>query len=255
MRIKFWYLTGDTHQKDLLSRLHQLKTMPEVGVLPQNIGIIILGDAGLNFYLDSREQKFKKKINHLGYQIYCVYGNHEERPENISTMKLVWDKEVKGEVYVEEKYPNIKYFKMFGEYQISRYNIAVIGGAYSVDKEFRQLMNWQWFPDEQLTEREIIDVFSLMTGKDYDLVLTHTCPYDWRPIDLFLQTVDQSKVDSTMERTLNFLKDYIRKWDKWACGHYHDDRMLQPNVIMLYHKIINLEDLMNKDNPFLEGIS
>lgn len=244
MSIKYWLLTGDTHGSRLLPRLYGIKTMPEVGAIPEAIGVIVLGDVGLNYYLDSRDDKLKKQVNALGFQLYCVRGNHEERPENIESMKLIYDESVHGEVYVEEKYPNIKYFKTFGEYRIFRYKVAVIGGAYSVDKEYRQLMGWNWFPGEQLTEEETVELFELMTGKNYDIVLSHTCPYDWRPTDLFLSCIDQSKVDTTMEKTLNLLKDYIGCWDRWAFGHYHDDRIVRPNAIMLYHKIITLEDLM-----------
>ena len=244
MKVKYWFITGDTHGSGLIGRLSNLISIPESGVVPETIGLIILGDVGLNYYLDSRDRKLKTMANRLGYQLYCLRGNHEERPENVEGMILEYDENVHGEVYYEPDFPNIKYFKTFGEYQIFRYKILVVGGAYSVDKEYRQLMGYQWFPGEQLTESETVELFELATGNEYDLVLSHTCPYDWRPTDLFLSCIDQSKVDTTMEKMLNLLKDYIYKWDKWCFGHYHDDRFVRPDVMMFYHEIAPLETIM-----------
>ena len=253
MKIKYWLMTGDTHGSGLMTRLRNIKTMPDVGAVPEAIGVIILGDVGLNYYLDSRDRKLKKQVNHLGFQLYCLRGNHEERPENIEGMVLEYDENVHGEVYYEPEYPNIKYFKTFGEYQVFRYKILVVGGAYSVDKDYRQMMGWNWFSGEQLSEQETIELFELATSKEYNLILTHTCPYDWRPTDLFLNFIDQSKVDTTMEKTLNILNKFIYKWDRWAFGHYHDDRFVRPGAMMLYHKIISLEEFMGDNYTELEG--
>lgn len=67
MGIKYWYLTGDTHGSGLLPRLYNIKTMPDVGAIPSTIGVIILGDVGLNYYLDDRDKKIKKEVNALGF--------------------------------------------------------------------------------------------------------------------------------------------------------------------------------------------
>ena len=156
----------------------------------------------------------------------------------------IYDKNVKGWVYCEEAYPNIKYFKDFGVYQISRYKVGVIGGAYSVDKEYRLLNGWQWFPNEQLSYLEQDQCYNLFKENDFDLILTHTCPYDWRPTDLFLSFIDQSKVDSSMEEFLNNIKEITAA--RWAFGHYHDDRLVRPGVEMYYRNIEDLEDIIKR---------
>ena len=50
---------------------------------PEEMGIIILGDAGLNFYLNQTDDRHKKELVKYGFQIYCVRGNHEESPANL----------------------------------------------------------------------------------------------------------------------------------------------------------------------------
>jgi 3-oxoacid CoA-transferase subunit A len=95
--------------------------------------LIILGDAGFNFYLNKTDWKLKRNTNNTGYTIYCVRGNHEERPENLK-IPLVYDEEVNGLVYCEKEFPNIKYFVDGSSYDIKGYSVLTIGGAYSVDK-------------------------------------------------------------------------------------------------------------------------
>lgn len=251
--IKHYFLTGDTHGAELLIRLFNLRQTIDEGIKPSSVGIIILGDVGLNYYLDGRDKKLKKKANSFGYQIYCVRGNHEARPKDIETMVKVYDEEVQGIVYYEPNFPNIKYFQDFGEYKIFNYKIAVIGGAYSVDKEYRLLNGWQWFCNEQLSLQEQEEAFALFKDEEFDLVLSHSCPYAWRPTDLFLSFIDQSKVDTTTEVYLENLKEMaFKSWGRWAFGHYHDDRLVRPGAIMLYRKIISLDEMMG-DHMALEG--
>ena len=76
-------------------------------------------------------------LNDMGIKIYCVRGNHEERPENISSMEIYWDEIVDNYVYYEHEYPNIKYFMDGKVYYINGWKTLVIGGAYSVDKWYR----------------------------------------------------------------------------------------------------------------------
>lgn len=44
---------------------------------------MILGDAGLNFFLDERDTEKKERLARQDVTLFCVHGNHEERPENV----------------------------------------------------------------------------------------------------------------------------------------------------------------------------
>ena len=61
MAIKKWILTGDTHG-DVATRLGNIKRNIDCG-LEKETAIIILGDAGLNFYLNKTDIKKKKQID------------------------------------------------------------------------------------------------------------------------------------------------------------------------------------------------
>lgn len=224
-----WYVTGDTHRD-----FSRFKNYDDLDKQDENLGVIILGDVGLNYMIEAWwpdyhiKNSLKKKYK---FTIYCVKGNHEARPSECKNMQLVWDDNVNGEVWVEDDFPNIKYFKEVGEYIINGYHVLVIGGAYSVDKWYRLQFDKKWFASEQLTQEEMDSVKSLTLGKQYDFVFSHTCPISWEPTDLFLGCIDQSTVDKTMEMWLEEVKDYV-DWGIWLFGHYHADRIERPHVEM-----------------------
>ena len=159
-------------------------------------------------------------------------------------MKLEYDEQVSGYVYMENNFPYIRYFVDGISYMIDGKKTLVIGGAYSVDKYYRLARvhkdaKWTgWFENEQLSsvERDLIEKF--VEGENYDIVLTHTCPRSWQPTELFIDGLPQESVDSSMEDWLEKLKDKF-SWGSWYYGHYHADILYYSrHAIMLYEQII-----------------
>ena len=244
--IKNWLVTGDTHGLVDL-RLNNITDM----YIPEETALIILGDAGINYYLNKTDTKNKLKLQKSRFKIYCVRGNHEERPENISTMEQWYDEDVDGTVWREVNFPNIRYFMDGHAYLIDGHPTLVIGGAYSVDKWYRLNRatpgaSWTgWFKDEQLTPEEMQDIETRMSGHHFDFILTHTCPYAWQPFDLFLRGVDQSTVDNSMERWLDEFKEKVT-WNAWLFGHFHNDRLVRPGVEMYSTDIETLQAIYDR---------
>ena len=175
---------------------------------------MILGDSGINFYLNNTDKKAKKQINSLGLDIYCVRGNHEQRPELIPSVEVVFDTEVEGNVYYEKEFPKIHYFMDGGIYNLGGHKALSIGGSYSVDKYYRLERNIPWFENELLTEDEMNEIEKKIVGQKFDFILTHTCPISWEPTDLFLGCIDQSTVDKSMEIWMDRIKDKVI-WQHW----------------------------------------
>ena len=260
--IKNWLVRGDCHGQFVWMTNGCLNEY-----VPEETAIIILGDAGFNFYLNKTDDRKKAEVNARGYRIYCVRGNHEARPQDVSVpYKLVYDEDVCGYVYMEERFPNIRFFKDWGEYRIDSYWVAVIGGAYSVDKWWRlnrigvysetdlgynNPKKSGWFPNEQLSLDEMAQAERELSGKWFDFVFTHTCPIDWQPTDLFLSVVNQSGVDSTMELWLDDLKNKF-SWKIWCFGHYHADRLERPHVEQYFNDVENLYDIWERWNKYDE---
>lgn len=74
------YITGDTHRD--FSRIYKLEKDTD------NM-LIVLEDVGINYYLNEEDKNYKEYLKKLNLKLFCVRGNHEERPENISTYKEV----------------------------------------------------------------------------------------------------------------------------------------------------------------------
>ena len=256
--IKHFILTGDTHGgRSAVARLGNInRNMPEYK--PEETAVIILGDAGFNFWLNNTDKKYKKLACAYGYTIYCVRGNHEERPENLG-YDLDYDPEVKGLVYLDPNFENIKYLVDGGEYWFGEHSALVIGGAYSIDKWYRLARagytleeaetadpkKCGWFKDEQLTPMEMGNIWDKVSEQSYDFIFTHTCPLSWEPTDLFLGGIDQTKVDKFMEIFLNGIKDQC-SWGVWCFGHYHADRIERPYVEQFYTEYEDIETLWNR---------
>lgn len=236
--INKFLITGDCH-----GNFSRLKNLDKKIQKDNNIAIIILGDVGINIFLNENDNYIKNFLSEkYNITFYCLHGNHEARPTDLSNIQLIYDDNIKGEVYIEPKWNKIRYLKDWGIYQMGKYKVAVIGGAYSVDKFWRLQQRLPWFANEQLTEEEIFQCKTDLYNKNVDFVLTHTCPYSIRPTDLFLNMIDQTTVDNTMEKFLDDIANNIN-WKIWCFGHYHDDRIERPYMEMFYNDIDNLDNL------------
>ena len=231
------FIRGDTH-----SDFSWLPQWCEENQTTTNDILIILGDSALRFEgADNwREKNRKKKVAAQPITIFCVRGNHD-RPyykedgtewediqlENCPLLEqtIIGDLKVyDNEMWHDPNYPNIWYFQDGGHYKIKDKTFFVYGGAFSVDWEYRRLMGWTWYPNEMVSRQRHIEILDIIDHQHFNFILTHTCPYEWRPTDLFLSCIDQSKVDNTMEERLTEVEQYVGGYDAWFWGHYHANR-------------------------------
>lgn len=229
------YITGDTHRE--FYKLHDVEKNKD------NM-LIILGDVGINYYLDERDKKLKEQLNSYNIKLFCIQGNHEERPENISTYKEI--DMFGGKVFIEEEYPNLIFAKNGELYDIDNKKVLVIGGAYSVDKNYRIIYGYPWFKDEQLNKEEMDNILNKYKGQYIDIVLSHTCPLKYEPTEVFMKCIDQSDVDKSMEKFLDRVEESIN-YDKWYCGHYHTEKQIDKLEFMFGRiKVFNKDELYPK---------
>lgn len=229
------YITGDTHRE--FYKLYDIEKNKD------NM-LIILGDVGINYYLDERDKKLKEQLNSYNIKLFCIQGNHEERPENISTYKE-FDM-FGGKVFIEEEYPNLIFAKNGELYNMDNKKVLVIGGAYSVDKNYRIIYRYPWFKDEQLSKKEMDNILNKYKGHHIDIVLSHTCPLKYEPTEVFMKGIDQSNVDKSMEKFLDKLEESI-DYDKWYCGHYHIEKQIDKLEFMFGRiKVFNKDEFYPK---------
>ena len=222
-----WYLTGDLHGE-----------IPPFFPRPtaEDDKVIVLGDNGANFYWNGSkvDKAFKEQLNEFGYQWYMIKGNHDKRPETLEDIKIEYDENVNGIVYYQEQYPNIKYFQMYNDYTIDKKRILIMGGAYSIDKNYRIENNWPWFADEQMSEQEMEVCFEKYNEEKFDYILTHTCPFSFIPDEFGYNP----RFDYGMEEFFDKMEKSI-SYDWWYFGHFHKDMDIKNHkATLLYEAVI-----------------
>ena len=214
------YITGDIHGDT--TRIASM--IERIGINTDDT-IVILGDVGINYYGGHGDRGRKKKLNRHGIKILCIHGNHEMRPESLSTyQEHEWNG---GVVYVEDEFPNILFAKDGEIYDLEGLRAVVIGGAYSVDKWYRLQRGIQWFADEQPSDEIKARVEERLAAENWqvDAVLTHTCPLRYTPTEAFLSFVDQSSVDNSTELWLDAVEERL-DYKTWYCGHWHINKRI-----------------------------
>lgn len=219
--------------------------------------LILLGDLGVNFFLNHRDKKFKERLGKYGLTYFVIRGNHDMRPSEIFRKNPQdWDMQTffGGGVYVEKAYPYIKYaLDIPFQYNINGHSVLTYPGAYSVDKYHRLKNGWTWFEDEQPNEAEkLIGKLLAESAPYWDIILSHTCPKIYTPADLFLSGVDQSLVDDSMERYLGEIERKI-DYKLWCWGHFHATRIYprfdQSDRVMLFNMdVLDLNKYFETDN-------
>ena len=214
------YYTGDIHGEaaKILNFISRFQ-------LTQDDMIVILGDAGFNYYGDSRDKHLKRQLNEQGVPILSVHGNHERRPQSLpGYAETAW---CCGIVYKEDIYPNLLFAKDGEILNLDGMQSIVIGGAYSVDKYYRLQNGLRWFADEQPSQEIKEHVKSSLenAGWKVDTVLSHTCPAKYIPTEAFMSCVDQSTIDRSTENWLDTIESRL-SYNHWLCGHWHIDKRI-----------------------------
>lgn len=244
--IKF-FITGDKHRD--FSRVKQF--CYDMQTRKKDV-MIVLGDSGFNYYSDERDDALKSEMSNVRITLFCLHGNKENRPENISTYGV--KSFCGGKVYYEPKYPNIL-FAIDGEiYTFDGKKYMVVGGAHSVDKLKCLQENRPYWFDEMPSKETKKKVEERLADEDNKIfgMLTHTCPFCCLPTEMFVSTNQNATssqklskkekqnmfkpdIDRSTEKWLDRLETVI-DYDVWFCGHYHIDKQID-NITMLYNEI------------------
>lgn len=251
------FLFGDIHGsnepiKDFVKRNRETENFDGSDIM------ILLGDAGLNYTLDTFDYIRKKILGKYPFTYFVIRGNHEERPSICAEKNPdAWttEKFFGNTVYVEKEFPYIKYaLDIPAVYEIPIENLncktIIFPGAYSVDKEYRLTVGHKWFPTEQMTQEEMEIGRKLIMEHEPNLVLSHTCPCSLQPFDLFLPFIDQKKVDKTMEKYLGEI-EFVLRDTPWVWGHYHAFRSYPNKRLMLFHQAVELTQFLTEEVPLI----
>lgn len=212
------YITGDIHGAP-----RRVVNFAKDVHISRNDTLIILGDVGANYYLTELDNECKRLLNSIKCTVFCIHGNHECRPEHVPSYRLVdWNG---GKVWVEDAYPRVLFAKDGEIFNIEGQRYLVIGGAYSIDAYWRIRRHAGWWNDEQPSDAIKAFVAAQIATHEVDIVLSHTCPRKYEPIEVFLPNVDQSSVDKSTEDWLDTIEERLQ-YNAWYCGHWHTDKRI-----------------------------
>lgn len=203
-----YYFVGDTHGK--FKELNRT-----ISSLSDKDSVVICGDFGYwrkELFGYGEGWLHDDIVNKNGVSIYFCDGNHED---HIELSKLVNRNGNKHPIRVNE----YLYYCPRGSELITRTGtrILFVGGASSTDKMYRTAYR-DWFPEEKITEE---DIKHLNAGKEYDIVVSHTCP------KMCLETMNnfvQVPYDFYDQSTY-ILQDVFEMYHPklWVYGHWHID--------------------------------
>lgn len=119
-----FYITGDTH-----GEFNRIKKFIYEHNTTKDDVLIILGDAGINYCivgnLDGRSREIKKELAELPITLFCIHGNHEERPYNVEGYEI--QEHFGAPAYVNPEFPNQIFAKDGEFYNLNGYKTLVIG--------------------------------------------------------------------------------------------------------------------------------
>ena len=210
---KMVYITGDIHGNP-----KRIRTFAERFGLTEGDVIIILGDVGANYYGDERDERTKKELSSINSTILCIHGNHEMRPWEATDYTLRdWNG---GKVWTQQQYQNLLFAKDGEIYLIDGVRYLAVGGAYSIDMRWRILHRAGWWASEQPTDDIKKYVERQVQDNHVDVILSHTCPRKYEPLEAFISSIDQKMVDKSTEDWLDTIEE-MADYKAWYCGHWH----------------------------------
>ena len=183
---------------------------------------IILGDGGFLWPGNQRTDAYNYRVfAQRPFPVLSVIGNHE--PMLGMTLPEA-DIGIGETVYLVNKKPLVAYLKRGRVYRIDGFKFLVMGGALSIDQEYR-IPERSWWEEEYWSSGEEADLFTLLADdSDFDYVLAHTGP-DSVNRQLFGRFFLGSAKFTDEVARLNDVVDLRINCKGWFCGHWHQDRI------------------------------
>ena len=184
---------------------------------------IILGDGGFLWPGNKAGDIANyRELSSRPFPILCVIGNHEPvlGLSDLPELDIGIGEKV---IVINKNKPFTAYLKRGKVYHIENHSFLVLGGALSIDKEYRR-PGLSWWEKEYWTGNEKAEVFSLLERENsFDYVLSHTGPgrINEAAFSFLRNTHGPKFFDDVAE--LNEKIDERIKTKQWFCGHWHKD--------------------------------
>ena len=249
------FVTGDVHCPIDVSKLNR-KNFPEQKKLMKDDFLIVCGDMGI-VWNNPKSKAYKEDIywqkwfSSKSFTTLFVDGNHENFERLYKYPVEEWHG---GKVH---KIRDSVLHLMRGEiFDIDGKKLFAFGGAKSHDiqdgilnldeeekiyeyrkrRAYFRIRDFSWWDLELPTNQEMENGIENLEKVNYkvDYIISHCCP-----------TSIQALINPTYKRDI--LTDYLQQisekctFKKWYFGHYHDNRQINSQYVLLYEDIVPLE--------------
>ncbi len=220
----------------------------------KNAHIVQLGDFGVGFHHYVKEKRMLEHCNEIlvanNVHVWAVRGNHDN--------KKYFDKD-------PFELTNIHLVPDYTVHNLAGKNILFIGGAVSVDREYRYTRKQKlgifeneqvgvetWWPDEYF----VYDEDKLANFRDINIVVTHTAPHYCTPdntngFGYFVEKVVANTGDYKLKGELTTERNLVTKAfqmlkmnnniELHMYGHFHDNDVLFIDNTL--HKLLDQHEL------------
>lgn len=222
-------ITGDVHgDYDFL----KIQSSKNLKLLTENDYLLICGDFGAIWDGRDTDIELLDWYEDQPYTVLFVDGNHEN-------FNLIYKYPVEdwhgGKIHKIRK--NVFHLMRGYLFEIGNKKFFTMGGATSVDKDYR-IENFDWWAQEKPTQEEKdFALFNARAAEKVDFIITHCAPSGI--LSLLNATYKKDEVTDFMEELLDTLD-----FKKWFFGHYHQDRSLwykNKDFLALYNDFYYVE--------------
>lgn len=233
------YITGDVHNSVDFDKIYRFidRKKNEMIPLTKNDVLIVTGDFGIPwvhrkslkeqgidvnnyssmFYQEKEDQQLIKYMEEQVITFLFVDGNHECHLALNDLPQVEMFGCMAGQLG-----KNIFHLKRGYVYNIQGKKIFTFGGAESIDKQYRtEFISWwkEEIPSMEEYDRALENLKKV--NNEVDIIITHTLPYSIMPL-CGISYMEDKRRDPTTMMLDNFYRDV--KFDKWYCGHFHEDK-------------------------------
>lgn len=219
------YITGDTHGNIDCQKFNNPYFPAAEGDY-----VIICGDFGAVWNGTEKEQKLLDWYNDKPWTTLFCDGNHE----NFELLSKYPVEEWNGGK-IHRIRPKVLHLMRGQVFTIEDKTFFVMGGASSIDKEYRT-EGLNWWAEEIPSLREMDEGFANLekVGYKVDYVITHSAP------TMVLTSINPTYRTDAVTRYLEIVRQTV-KFGWHYFGHYHIDKdFLNYKATCLYNNIIKI---------------
>ena len=220
------FVCGDIHHENDIAKIQPQNFTIQKDLTKEDV-LIVAGDWGGIWYNDCRDKNLLEWWESRNFTTLVVPGNHDNYSaiNKLCIVNMFGGKvrKVSDSVFIAER----------GEiYTINGKKILTLGGAESIDKQYR-VEGYSWWKDEEITIKDFKRTIDNLERENFkvDYFITHTGGGEVARNLGFLPT--------NCDKYVSFFLDTLRNTPHY-CGHYHMDRIINKQSRILFNDIIEL---------------